>query len=81
MAKIFYDNEADLSLIQDRKKVALIGYGCQGHAHALNLTDSGVTVRVGLPRGQQEPAPRREAAGLQVAVGRRGLGRRAPTSS
>ncbi len=47
MAKIFYDKDADLSLIRE-KKVAIIGYGSQGHAHALNLQDSGVSVRVGL---------------------------------
>ncbi len=47
MAKIFYDKDADLSLIRD-KKVAIIGYGSQGHAHALNLRDSGVSIRVGL---------------------------------
>ncbi len=45
MAKIYYDKDADLSLIQ-AKKVAIIGYGSQGHAHALNLTDSGVKVKV-----------------------------------
>ncbi len=48
MAKLHYDDSADLSLIQG-KKVAVIGYGSQGHAHALNLRDSGVNVRVGLP--------------------------------
>ena len=48
MAKMYYDKDADLSLIQ-AKKVAVIGYGSQGHAHALNLKDSGVDVRVGLP--------------------------------
>ena len=47
MAKIFYDKDADLSLIRE-KKVAIIGYGSQGHAHALNLRDSGVSIRVGL---------------------------------
>jgi ketol-acid reductoisomerase len=47
MAKIYHDNDADLKLIQS-KKVAIIGYGSQGHAHALNLKDSGVQVRVGL---------------------------------
>jgi ketol-acid reductoisomerase len=47
MAKMYYDKDADLSLIQ-AKKVAVIGYGSQGHAHALNLKDSGVDVRVGL---------------------------------
>jgi len=48
MADIFYDADADLALIQGRK-VAVIGYGSQGHAHALSLHDSGVDVRVGLP--------------------------------
>ena len=48
MAKLYYDDSADLSLIQ-AKKVAILGYGSQGHAHALNLRDSGVNVRVGLP--------------------------------
>ena len=47
MAKTWHDHDADLSLIQ-QKKVAVIGYGSQGHAHALNLKDSGVDVRVGL---------------------------------
>jgi ketol-acid reductoisomerase len=50
MAKLYYDDSADLSLIQG-KKVAIIGYGSQGHAHALNLRDSGVSVRVGLQAG------------------------------
>ncbi len=45
MAKIYYDNDADLSLLNG-KKVAVIGYGSQGHAHSLNLKDSGVDVRV-----------------------------------
>ena len=50
MARMYYDSDADLSLVTSRK-VAIIGYGSQGHAHALNLRDSGVTVRVGLPPG------------------------------
>src|SRR5277367_2919143 len=50
MAQLYYDNSADLALIQ-AKKVAIIGYGSQGHAHALNLRDSGVSVRVGLQPG------------------------------
>src|SRR5712664_3459250 len=50
MANLYYDNSADLALIQG-KKVAIIGYGSQGHAHALNLRDSGVPVRVGLQQG------------------------------
>ena len=48
-AKMFYDSDADLSLIR-AKKVAVIGYGSQGHAHSLNLKDSGVDVRVGFPK-------------------------------
>ena len=48
MATMYYDDDADLSLIQG-KNVAIIGYGSQGHAHALNLKDSGVAVKVGLP--------------------------------
>jgi ketol-acid reductoisomerase len=49
VAEIFYDDDADLSVIQDRH-VAVLGYGSQGHAHALSLRDSGVDVRVGLPK-------------------------------
>jgi ketol-acid reductoisomerase len=64
MATIYYDNDADLSLIQS-KKVAVIGYGSQGHAHALNLKDSGVTVAVGLPETSRS-RPKAAAAGLQV---------------
>ena len=52
MAKTYHDQDADLSLIQS-KKVAIIGYGSQGHAHALNLKDSGVEVRVGLRADSQ----------------------------
>ncbi|PMC76668.1 MULTISPECIES: ketol-acid reductoisomerase [unclassified Brachybacterium] len=52
MAEIFYDDDADLSIIQS-KKVAIIGFGSQGHAHALNLRDSGVEVRVGLREGSK----------------------------
>src|SRR3954469_8020383 len=64
MATMFYDNDADLSLIQQRK-VAIIGYGSQGHAHALNLKDSGVSVRVGLPATSRSRA-KAQAAGLVV---------------
>lgn len=52
MAKIYYDQDVDPSLIR-QKKVAIIGFGSQGHAHALNLRDSGVDVRVGLRRGSK----------------------------
>ena len=52
MANIYYDSDADLSLLTD-KKIAVIGYGSQGHAHALNLKDSGADVRVGLHEGSQ----------------------------
>src|SRR5258706_515718 len=51
MATIYYDKDADLELIRG-KKVAIVGYGSQGHAHALNLKDSGVSVRVGLAYGK-----------------------------
>jgi len=64
MAKIYYDKSADPALIQG-KKVAVIGYGSQGHAHSLNLKDSGVTVRVGLAEGSKSKA-KAEAAGLTV---------------
>ncbi len=64
MAEIYYDDDADLSLIQD-KHVAVIGYGSQGHAHALNLRDSGVDVRVGLKEGSKSRAKAQEQ-GLRV---------------
>ena len=64
MATIYYDKDADLSLIQS-KNVAIIGYGSQGHAHALNLKDSGVNVAVGLADGSKSKA-RAQAAGLDV---------------
>ncbi|MEE1617133.1 ketol-acid reductoisomerase [Brachybacterium sp. J153] len=59
MAEIFYDDNADLSIIQG-KKVAVIGFGSQGHAHALNLRDSGVEVRVGLREGSKSAAKAQE---------------------
>ena len=65
MANLYYDQDADLSLIQ-AKKVAIIGYGSQGHAHARNLLDSGVNVRVGLP---QNSASRAKAEKDGLAVG------------
>ncbi|MDA8323485.1 MAG: ketol-acid reductoisomerase [Actinomycetota bacterium] len=64
MATVYYDDEADLSLIQSRK-IAVLGYGSQGHAHALNLRDSGCDVRVGLPEGSRS-RERAQAAGLTV---------------
>src|ERR1043166_2013484 len=64
MATMYYDDSADLALIQARK-VAIIGYGSQGHAHALNLKDSGVDVRVGLPATSRSRA-KAQAAGLTV---------------
>ena len=66
MAKIFYKNDCDLSLL-DSKTVAIIGYGSQGHAHALNLHESGVDVIVGLYHGSKSWA-KAEAAGLKVAT-------------
>ena len=63
-AEIFYDDDADLSVIQSRK-VAVIGYGSQGHAHALSLRDSGVDVRIGLPEGSKSRA-KAEEEGLRV---------------
>jgi ketol-acid reductoisomerase len=63
-AEVYYDDDADLSVIQG-KKVAVIGYGSQGHAHALNLRDSGVDVRVGLPEGSKSRAKAQEQ-GLRV---------------
>jgi len=64
MAEMFYDDDADLSVIQGRK-VAVIGYGSQGHAHALNLRDSGVDVRVGLAEGSTSRAKAQDE-GLRV---------------
>ncbi len=64
MATVYYDNDADLSLL-DGKKVAILGYGSQGHAHALNLKESGVTVCVGLRDGSSSAAKAQEA-GLEV---------------
>jgi ketol-acid reductoisomerase len=64
MATVLYDSDADVGLIKGRK-VAVLGYGSQGHAHALNLQDSGVDVRVGLRAGSSSQA-KAEAAGLKV---------------
>jgi ketol-acid reductoisomerase len=64
MAKVYYEKDADPTLIAARK-VAIMGYGSQGHAHALNLRDSGIDVRVGLREGSSS-AGKAEAAGLRV---------------
>jgi ketol-acid reductoisomerase len=64
MATIYYDRDTDPSLIRSRK-VAVLGYGSQGHAHSLNLRDSGVTVRVGLPEASKSRAAA-EKEGLTV---------------
>ena len=66
MATVYYDDEADLSLIQSRK-IAVLGYGSQGHAHALSLRDSGCEVRIGLPEGSRSRS-RAEAEGLTIAT-------------
>jgi ketol-acid reductoisomerase len=66
MATVFYDDQADLGLIQSRK-IAVLGYGSQGHAHALSLADSGCEVRVGLPEGSRSRT-KAEAAGLTVTT-------------
>lgn len=63
---MYYDEDADLGLIQDRA-VAVLGYGSQGHAHALSLRDSGVDVRVGLPETSRSRA-KAEAEGLRVVT-------------
>ena len=64
MAEMFYDDDTDLGVVQQRN-VTVLGYGSQGHAHALSLRDSGVDVRVGLLEGSRS-RPRAEAEGLRV---------------
>lgn len=65
MAKVYYDKDVNWDVLKD-KKVAVIGYGSQGHAHALNLKESGVSVVVGLYEGSKSAA-KAEADGLPVA--------------
>ncbi|MGH3662398.1 MAG: ketol-acid reductoisomerase, partial [Micromonosporaceae bacterium] len=64
--EVYYDDDADLSLVQG-KKVAVLGYGSQGHAHALSLRDSGVDVRVGLPE-RSKSRGKAEEEGLRVVT-------------
>jgi ketol-acid reductoisomerase len=64
MANIYYDDDADLGLL-DNKKIAIVGYGSQGHAHALNLRDTGADVRVGLYAGSKSWT-QAESEGLRV---------------
>ena len=64
MAKVYYDQDVNWDVIKG-KKVAIVGYGSQGHAHALNLKDSGLEVVVGLYKGSKSVA-KAEAAGLKV---------------
>ena len=77
-AKIYYDNDADLSLLKD-KTIAILGYGSQGHAQAQNLRDSGCNVIIGRAAGQPQLRPGGEPR-LQADVGRRSRPRR-PTWS
>ncbi|HLS48383.1 MAG TPA: NAD(P)-binding domain-containing protein, partial [Actinomycetaceae bacterium] len=65
VAEMYYESDADLSIVAS-KKVAVIGYGSQGHAHALNLRDSGVDVTVGLREGSKSAAKASDE-GLKVA--------------
>ncbi|BAS09580.1 ketol-acid reductoisomerase [Arthrobacter sp. Hiyo4] len=67
MTEMFYDDDADLSIIQGRK-VAIVGYGSQGHAHALNLRDSGVEVVIALKEGSKSIAKAEEAGFKALTV-------------
>ena len=66
MTTMYYENDADLSVLED-KTVGIIGYGSQGHAHALNLMDSGLNVKVGLYEGSKS-WDKAESAGLTVGL-------------
>ena len=66
MAKMYYDNDADLTVLRD-KAIGVIGYGSQGHAHSLNLKDSGLNVKVGLYEGSKSRA-KAEEQGLDVGL-------------
>ncbi|MCH7653695.1 MAG: ketol-acid reductoisomerase, partial [Chloroflexi bacterium] len=66
MAKMYYEADADMSLL-DGKTIGIIGYGSQGHAHALNLKDSGLNVKVGLYDGSKSWAVAEES-GLEVGL-------------
>jgi ketol-acid reductoisomerase len=66
MVKMYYENDADLSVLED-KTIAIIGYGSQGHAHALNLKESGLNVMVGLYEGSKSKE-KAEAEGLKVSL-------------
>jgi len=70
MAKMYYESDADMSLLEG-KVVGIIGYGSQGHAHALNLKDSGVDVCVGLYEGSKSWS-KAESEGLKVGHSGRG---------
>ena len=71
MAKMYYEKDCDLSKL-DGKKIAIVGYGSQGHAHALNLRDSGCDVIVGLRQGGKS-WPVAEKDGFQVRLPARGI--------
>ena len=71
MAKIYYDDDADLGRLEG-KKIAVVGYGSQGHAHALNLRDSGCDVVVGLYDGSKSWAKAEAAGNANVMVCERG---------
>ena len=76
MAQMFYDDDADLALIQG-KNVAVLGYGSQGHAHSLSLRDSGVDVRVGLPEGSKSRAKAEAEVAGRTPISRPASSRRA----